>query len=208
MIQKDFLNRIKNQLGVTWDELAKLSGINPRAMKSYRMPSDSRGYRPMPETARNMLEQLVQGRDLISQANIRGFYKTSTMLYEEKLRAKRPFDPTYVAPYVVNTVFVCELCLKLLITRGGDSFIKTHDIMKLLNQLSALPYFSNIKDSMYQKIQDAHDDKDTNWCEENLILIDKAFIKWRYLNDPNKFSIHINFVKIMTEFLVNECLDD
>lgn len=36
--QQEFLRAAKEQLDVTWDELATASGINPRAMKTYRMP--------------------------------------------------------------------------------------------------------------------------------------------------------------------------
>lgn len=57
--QQDFLKAVKEQLGLTWDELATASGINPRALKTYRMPETSKDFRPLPDLARAALAQLV-----------------------------------------------------------------------------------------------------------------------------------------------------
>lgn len=58
--QQDFLKAIKDQLGVTWDELAEASGINPRALKTYRMPDTSKDFRPLPDLARAALSRLIE----------------------------------------------------------------------------------------------------------------------------------------------------
>ncbi|MDA0152358.1 hypothetical protein OH460_08590 [Vibrio sp. Makdt] len=60
MTQKEFLNNAKAKLGVTWDELAKQSGIKPRAFKTYRMPEDSKDYRTMPDLAKSAIERLLK----------------------------------------------------------------------------------------------------------------------------------------------------
>jgi len=63
--QKDFLSRIKKALEarhekrVTWDELAEMAGIEPRTLKTYRMPEGSADYRQMPTLARQALEHLM-----------------------------------------------------------------------------------------------------------------------------------------------------
>lgn len=52
--QKDSLSRIKKALEVrhekrvTWDEFAEMSSIEPRTLKTYRMPEGSADYRQMP----------------------------------------------------------------------------------------------------------------------------------------------------------------
>lgn len=53
--QQEFLHAVKNDLGVTWDELAELAGIKPRALKTYRMPTTSNDCRTMSDLARNAL---------------------------------------------------------------------------------------------------------------------------------------------------------
>jgi hypothetical protein len=60
--QQEFLRAAKEQLGVTWDELATASGINPRAMKTYRMPETSKDYRALPDLARAAVERLLEDR--------------------------------------------------------------------------------------------------------------------------------------------------
>jgi hypothetical protein len=57
--QQDFLKAAKDQLGMTWDELATASGINPRALKTYRMPDTSKDFRPLPDLARAAVARLV-----------------------------------------------------------------------------------------------------------------------------------------------------
>ena len=63
--QKDLLTQAKKALSasgkrITWDEMAVLAGVEPRAMKTYRMPVDSADYRTMPKPVRNAIEALVK----------------------------------------------------------------------------------------------------------------------------------------------------
>lgn len=44
---------------MTWDELATASGINPRALKTYRMPDTSKDFRPLPDLARAAVARLL-----------------------------------------------------------------------------------------------------------------------------------------------------
>ena len=64
--QREFLNEVKNALGVGWDDLAALASIKPLALKSYRMPDEtetgtgkaSSNYRQMPELARLSIQRV------------------------------------------------------------------------------------------------------------------------------------------------------
>ncbi|HDR9034256.1 TPA: hypothetical protein QDB07_001725 [Burkholderia vietnamiensis] len=58
--QQSFLKAAKEQLGLTWDELAQASGINARALKTYRMPETSKDYRPLPDLARAAVARLLE----------------------------------------------------------------------------------------------------------------------------------------------------
>jgi hypothetical protein len=63
-LQKSWLIAAKRTLnktrpGLTWDDFAKLAGIEPRAFKTYRMPEDSSDYRPMPSLARASINNLL-----------------------------------------------------------------------------------------------------------------------------------------------------
>ncbi len=60
--QQDFLKAAKDQLGITWDELAAASDISPRALKTYRMPDSSKDFRPLPKLARAAIEKLLNER--------------------------------------------------------------------------------------------------------------------------------------------------
>jgi antitoxin HigA-1 len=57
--QQSFLHAAKAELGMTWDALAVAAGIEPRALKNYRMPSGSQNHRGMPKLARRAIEQLL-----------------------------------------------------------------------------------------------------------------------------------------------------
>ena len=58
--QKDYLQAAKTALGAkTWDELAEMAGAAPRALKTYRMPEDSKDYRAMPGPVRKVIEMLL-----------------------------------------------------------------------------------------------------------------------------------------------------
>jgi len=60
--QKEYLNETKKLLGVTWDEMALMANINPRALKTYRMPSSSKDYRTMPPLATDAIERLKRSK--------------------------------------------------------------------------------------------------------------------------------------------------
>jgi hypothetical protein len=58
--QKDYLQATKNALGAkTWDHLAEMAGVAPRALKTYRMPDSSDEYRGMPRPVRKVFEMLL-----------------------------------------------------------------------------------------------------------------------------------------------------
>jgi hypothetical protein len=63
--QKNWLIAVKKalskaHLGLTWDDLARMATIEPRALKTYRMPDDSPDYREMPALARRELMRLME----------------------------------------------------------------------------------------------------------------------------------------------------
>jgi hypothetical protein len=58
--QLEFLKAAKAELDVTWDELAALADIAPRALKTYRMPAASAEYRGMPKLARNAIVAVLE----------------------------------------------------------------------------------------------------------------------------------------------------
>ncbi|MDE1315510.1 hypothetical protein MEG05_15740 [Vibrio aestuarianus] len=62
MDQKKYLNDAKNQLNMTWDELAEKTKIHPRALKTYRMPKTSKDYRTMPTLAKAAIDNLLKER--------------------------------------------------------------------------------------------------------------------------------------------------
>jgi len=62
--QRTFLSDAKHRLSMrhpklTWNRLAELAGIEPRALKTYRMPEGSPDYRVMPKLVRAAIEDLV-----------------------------------------------------------------------------------------------------------------------------------------------------
>lgn len=63
--QKNLLSQIKKTLEtrydkrITWDELAEMAGIEPRTLKTYRMPEGSADYRQIPTLAKQALERLL-----------------------------------------------------------------------------------------------------------------------------------------------------
>ena len=57
--QQSFLHSAKTGLGMTWDALAVAAGIEPRALKNYRMPDGSQNHRGMPNLARRAIDQLL-----------------------------------------------------------------------------------------------------------------------------------------------------
>lgn len=61
--QQEFLKSLKDELGVTWDELALLSGIKSRALKTYRMPVDSKDFRTLNDLAKAALIRAKTDRE-------------------------------------------------------------------------------------------------------------------------------------------------
>lgn len=57
--QQELLQEVKTALNVTWDELAELTGIAARTLKSYRLPSSSRGYRGMDKFVLEAVRKLL-----------------------------------------------------------------------------------------------------------------------------------------------------
>ncbi|MCP4487088.1 MAG: hypothetical protein GY820_07190 [Gammaproteobacteria bacterium] len=57
--QRTFLYDAKKQLNMTWDELAEAAHIRPLALRSYRMPEDSKARRKMPILAVRSIERLL-----------------------------------------------------------------------------------------------------------------------------------------------------
>lgn len=57
--QIEFLQSAKEALSVTWDGLAEQAGINPRALKTYRMPESSKDHRAMPSLAKDAIQRLL-----------------------------------------------------------------------------------------------------------------------------------------------------
>lgn len=60
--QVGFLQEAKAALGLTWDELAVKAGIQPRALKNYRLPETSQGHRAMPDLAWQAIDRLLGRR--------------------------------------------------------------------------------------------------------------------------------------------------
>jgi hypothetical protein len=58
--QLEFLQAAKAELSVTWDELAVLADISPRALKTYRLPPASTEYRGMPKLAHNAIAGVLE----------------------------------------------------------------------------------------------------------------------------------------------------
>ena len=61
--QQEYLHQAKATLGVMWDELAVAAGIEPRALKNYRMPDESQNHRGMPTLARRAIDQLLMAHE-------------------------------------------------------------------------------------------------------------------------------------------------
>lgn len=57
--QQDYLKAAKATLDVEWDDLAKMAGIKPRALKTYRMPDSSKDHRRLPDLARRAIDGLL-----------------------------------------------------------------------------------------------------------------------------------------------------
>lgn len=58
--QQELLREAKKELGCTWDKLAEITGITPRALKTYRMPITSKDYRPISQLAENAVKLAIK----------------------------------------------------------------------------------------------------------------------------------------------------
>lgn len=57
--QRELLEQIKAACGGTWEDVAYLTRIKPRTLKSYRLPPDSAGYRGMDLFVRESTEKIL-----------------------------------------------------------------------------------------------------------------------------------------------------
>jgi len=60
--QQELLQEVKAELGITWDELAEEAGIEPRTLKSYRLPSTSKGFRGMDKFVLDAVKKLLPSK--------------------------------------------------------------------------------------------------------------------------------------------------
>ncbi len=63
--QQEYLHAVKTALSktipeITWDAIADLCGIAPRALKTYRMPKTSKDYRAMPKLVKAAIDRVVE----------------------------------------------------------------------------------------------------------------------------------------------------
>ena len=75
--QQKFLHAVKAELDVDWDTLALRAGIKPRALKSYRLPTSSNGFRAMPELARAAVEDLRRTAGAQPEFNQQAFLRSA-----------------------------------------------------------------------------------------------------------------------------------
>jgi hypothetical protein len=59
--QQELLKELKDALGGTWDDVAARTEIAARALKSYRLPTSSKGHRSMDKFARKAVEAILTG---------------------------------------------------------------------------------------------------------------------------------------------------
>jgi hypothetical protein len=57
--QQELLQALKDALGGTWDDVAERTQIAARTLKSYRLPSSSKGYRGMDKFVRKAVEDAL-----------------------------------------------------------------------------------------------------------------------------------------------------
>ncbi|WP_298150866.1 hypothetical protein [Flavobacterium sp.] len=58
--QQEFLQAAKDAFGCTWDKLAEISGIKPRALKTYRMPAGSKDFRTLNSLAKDAINRALK----------------------------------------------------------------------------------------------------------------------------------------------------
>jgi hypothetical protein len=85
--QRTFLDEAKRRLSelhpnLTWEQLADLAGIEPRALKAYRVSAKSVNYREMPNRVRAAIEKLLAG---IAKVSTDCSEPVSTELYEDAI---------------------------------------------------------------------------------------------------------------------------
>lgn len=57
--QQELLQALKDALGGTWEDVAARTQIAGRTLKSYRLPSSSKGYRGMDKFVRKAVEDAL-----------------------------------------------------------------------------------------------------------------------------------------------------
>lgn len=123
--QKRFLNETKRALmaresGLTWDRLAERVGIEPRALKTYRMPENSRDYRTMPKVVRSAIEALVSGAAAsTSAATAQGLAAGAGPPSSTNV----PFEDTTASAPVENLEAILPAALAALVVRQARTAI-------------------------------------------------------------------------------------
>jgi hypothetical protein len=57
--QYQLLIKLKKIIDGTWDDVANCTGITSRALKSYRLPAQSKGHRTMAKFVRQAVEMAI-----------------------------------------------------------------------------------------------------------------------------------------------------
>jgi hypothetical protein len=94
--QQGYLRVVKDESGLDWDTFAVHAGIAPRAMKAYRLPKTSPGYRGLPDLARAAIEHFRSsaGRDsVMSQQDFLLRAKTTLGLGWDELAVQAGISP-------------------------------------------------------------------------------------------------------------------
>lgn len=60
--QRKLLNKAREKLELTSEALAEELGVSIHTVKSWLLPEDSKKHRPMPKTARLLLERIMAER--------------------------------------------------------------------------------------------------------------------------------------------------
>ncbi len=100
-------------------------------------------------------------------------------------------------PFIVNTIFACELYLKLILMIQNKKYVNSHGIyyllknVKLYDELMTSKDFSNLK---------------SNELEKELLNINNAFTEWRYSFESKKLlMIDQEILFKIIKFLDNKC---
>lgn len=104
--QKQFLQDAKRRLkqqhpGLTWDRLAAMAQIEPRTLKTYRMPDQSLDYREMPRLVRQKIEELVRAAD-VNTADSQNSEEPTNLRSAAEGRTFDTLLPSALAAFVVR----------------------------------------------------------------------------------------------------------